>query len=314
MKPNSRILLIAPAYFGYYKMIMSVLEQQGYTVDFLEDKNSGLFYTICTKSYSLLKKYKERYQKEVLSKLDSVNYDCLLVIGGKTPNLDFWKHISESYTFKKILYQWDSFKNFDYRAMIPYFDVVKTFDSQDAKELNIGYLPLFYKKPDKSDVVQDLDFVFIGIWHSNRIEILNEIAKYADAKGLKYHFRVFHPWYIHFYMVHLKKTLQASVFFTSKTIPLGETVKYYKRAKCIVDINHPWQSGLTMRTIETIGNGKKLLTTNSYIKSEPFYDPKMIQVIDRENVTIDTSFFDFDVKYKDVERLEISNWVKELLN
>lgn len=314
MKSNSRIILIAPVYFNYHKLIMKSLEEKGHTVDFLEDKNSGLFYTISTKSKVLLKRYKEKYKKEVLACLDKGKYDCMIVIGGKTPGSDFWKYVNETYSFKKVLYQWDSVKNFDYYSMIPSFDVVKTFDSQDALQLNIPYLPLFYKQAVKGEVIEDLDFLFIGIWHSDRIDILNKIADYANANNLKYYFQVYHPWYSYLYMVHIKKSLSPSAFFTTKPVPLEETIKYYQRARCIIDINHPWQSGLTMRTIETIGKGKKLVTTNSYITSEPFYNPKMIQVIDRKEVKLEAGFFNFFEEYKDIERLEISNWVSELLS
>ncbi|MHA3787232.1 CgeB family protein [Flavobacterium hauense] len=314
MNSNSRIILIAPVYFNYHTLIIKSLEAKGHTVDFLEDKNSGLSYILSTKSKFLLKRYKEKYEKEVLACLDKGNYDCMIVIGGKTPDSDFWKRINQTYKFKKILYQWDSVRNFDYRSMIPSFDSVMTFDSQDALQLNIPYLPLFYKQKDKSEVAEDIDFLFIGIWHSDRIEILDKIAEYANANNLKYYFKVYYPWYSYLYLVHIKKTISPSPFLTSKPVPLEETIKYYQRAKCIIDINHPWQSGLTMRTIETIGKGKKLITTNSYITSETFYNPKMIQVIDRKEVKLDSNFFSFNEKYNDIERLEISNWVNKLLS
>ncbi|MNL77208.1 hypothetical protein D3C87_2033370 [compost metagenome] len=69
-----------------------------------------------------------------------------------------------------------------------------------------------------------------------------------------------------------------------------------------------------MRTIETIGSGKKLITTNPFIAHEFFYDPKMIQIIDRKKVVIDNNFFSCKENYKNIEKLEISNWIENLLN
>lgn len=313
MSQSKKILLIAPIYFNYHNLIITTLEKKEYLVDFIADKNTGVLYTLSKKSNFLLKKYKESYMREIISKLNETSYDLLIVIGGKTLDVDFWKLINQNYSFKKVLYQWDSYKNFDFRGMIPYFDVAKTFDSLDATQLNISYLPLFYKFEEKKEVLEDLDLVFIGIWHSDRLDILNEIAEYAKKNNLKYCFKIYYPYYMYVYLVYIKKIISRSDFFTFKPIPLNETIEFYNRAKCIVDINHPGQSGLTMRTIETIGKRKKLITTNVYIKSEEFYDPKMIQVIDRKNIKIDSDFFEQKADYKNIEKLEISTWVEELL-
>lgn len=309
-----RIILIAPIYYDYHEIIIHQLKDSGYLVDFIEDKNSGFLYTFSTKVNFLLKIYKERYKTEIIEKLNEHTYDYMIVIGGKTLDPDFWEYVSLNYSFRKILYQWDSLRNFNYRSMIPFFDSVKTFDSYDAQTLNIPYLPLFYKKKDNIDINEDLDLLFIGIWHSDRIEILNKIAEYADTKGLRYSFKVYYSWYIYFYLAYIKKTLKPSKFFIFKSIPFLEVISLYRRAKCIIDINHPWQSGLTMRTIETIGEGKKLITTNANIKNEPFYNDKMIRIIDRKKVLIDDRFFNTKDNYKNIEGLEISNWIIKVLD
>jgi hypothetical protein len=311
---TNKILLIAPRYFNYHNIISEALQQKGYIVDFIEDKNSGFFYTMSMKFTYLRDKFKENHKNKILNKLKEDNYDLIIVIGGRTLDSYFWDTVNNSFKIKKILYQWDSIKNFDYRSLISHFDSVKTFDSEDARNLQIPYLPLFYKNSINQTVDEDLDFVFIGIWHSDRIEILNKIASYAEENNLKYHFKVYHPRYIYLYMRYIKRTIAASPFFTFETVPFKDVINYYKRAKCVVDINHPWQSGLTMRTIETIGSGKKLITTNSFIANEFFYDPKMIQIIDRKKVVIDKNFFSCKENYRNIEKLEISNWIENLLN
>ena len=61
-----------------------------------------------------------------------------------------------------------------------------------------------------------------------------------------------------------------------KSLSSNEIVSYYDRSNIVLDISHPGQSGLTMRTFETIGAGKKLITTNADIKNYPFYNPENI--------------------------------------
>lgn len=308
-----KVILYAPIYFSYHIQIIKSLEKKGYIVDFMEDKNTGILYTLSSKSTYLLEKYKAKYENEVLSKLKYGNYDVMIVIGGKTLDYKFWEFVGQNFSFKKILYQWDSLRNFNYKEMIPSFDTVKTFDSLDAVNLGIQYLPLFYSLEERPKIEEDIDLLFIGIWHSDRIFILNQIAEYAKRKGLKYYFKVYYPWYMYYYLVYVKKHFKPSDFFIFKTIPLQETLNYYERAKCIVDINHPWQSGLTMRTIETIGKKKKIITTNSYIANEKFYNENMIQIVDREKVQIEDDFFNRTGSYDHIECLEISNWIDKLL-
>jgi hypothetical protein len=311
MKYN--IILIAPKYYNYHQLIIDNLIGKGHSVDFIEDKNSGFLYTLSTKSKYLLDRYKLNYKNEVLAKLEAKSYDYMIVIGGKTLGTDFWNYVGSNFSFKKILYQWDSLKNFDYRTMIPVFDSVMTFDSVDAKSLNIKYLPLFYKEGAKAKSAEDIDLLFIGTWHSDRIDILNEIALFAKANNLRYYFKIYYPYYMYLYLVYFKKRLKPSKFFIFKTVPLKQMNHLYQRSKCIVDINHPSQTGLTMRTIETIGEGKKLITTNTYVEQEEFYDEKMIQIIGRKGIVIKDDFFKTEGQYKNIERLEISNWVEQLL-
>ena len=314
MITNKNIILIAPNYYSYHNQIINVLKEKGNQVDFIEDKNYGFIFTICSKSNYLLEKYKNIHAKKILKKLENGNYDFMIVIGGKTPNIEFWEYVNKNFSIKKILYQWDSFKNFDYRRMIPYFDSIKTFDSIDAEVLNIEYQQLFYNNEQITQSVnEDIDLLFIGIWHSDRLNILNQIVEFAEKNKLNYCCKVYYPIYMYIYLVYIKKHFKPSKFFIFKSIPLRDVLKYYQRAKCIIDINHPNQTGLTMRTIETIGAGKKLITTNTYIKNEEFYNKKMIQIIDREKIEIDDDFFKFNEKYKNIEKLEISNWIDQLL-
>jgi galactitol-specific phosphotransferase system IIB component len=63
----------------------------------------------------------------------------------------------------------------------------------------------------------------------------------------------------------------------------------------VLDIQHPKQTGLTMRTFEVLASGKKLITTNKSIQNEIFFDPSIIQVIDREKPELDLNFFNNDI-------------------
>jgi hypothetical protein len=59
-----------------------------------------------------------------------------------------------------------------------------------------------------------------------------------------------------------------------------------------------------MRTFESLGAGRKLITTNQEIKKYPFYDEQNILVINRENIRLNTEFFKTDFKKIEENLLE----------
>jgi hypothetical protein len=86
----------------------------------------------------------------------------------------------------------------------------------------------------------------------------------------------------------------------------------------VLDIQHPRQTGLTMRTLEALGAGKKLVTTNVQVKEYDFYDERQVRVVDRMNpsVGLDLEFFkkdDFFVSLEKIDSCSIGNWLKGII-
>ena len=92
-------------------------------------------------------------------------------------------------------------------------------------------------------------------------------------------------------------------------------IEIFDNSKVVLDINHPLQFGLTMRTIECIGAEKKLITTNKNIKDYDFYNPNNILIIDRENINIDMSFFEKEYQTLPDElykKYSLTNWLRNI--
>jgi len=95
-----------------------------------------------------------------------------------------------------------------------------------------------------------------------------------------------------------------------------EIADYFLNATAIIDIQHPKQHGLTMRTIEILPLQRKLITTNSEIKRYDFYHNENIMVIDRDDPILDeqfllTPFKEIDPKI--VHQYSVNGWVTKLL-
>lgn len=312
-----KILFIAPKYFGYYKLIQKELEKMDYHVDFIPDANNNFLYIIIKRNHLLLSLYKKLYCGLINSYIRNNSYEYIIVIGGKLLLYNEWEKIlANANSTTKILYQWDSMKNFNYSSFIPLFDRTLTFDRGDVDNNNrLEYLPLFYSESGYCDnkIERDIDLLFIGIWHSDRLQIIDKMYKIAQQHNKKVFFKVYYP-FLSWLWIRLKKGKSMnSKFLIFKKIPLKEVNSLYLRSKCILDIANPNQTGITMRTIECVGANKKLLTTNTQIKKEAFYTEKNIKVFDRNNPKVDFQFIEESYEYPNREKYHVSEWVKNLL-
>jgi spore maturation protein CgeB len=98
-------------------------------------------------------------------------------------------------------------------------------------------------------------------------------------------------------------------------LPREKVQRVFARSLSILDIQHPRQSGLTMRTFEALGSGKKLITTNPEIAEYDFFNSQNIRIIDRINPEIPEDFFKTPYLHPSQEvysRHSISGWVDEI--
>ncbi|WP_222427885.1 hypothetical protein [Sporomusa sp. KB1] len=101
------------------------------------------------------------------------------------------------------------------------------------------------------------------------------------------------------------------------TLSLKENAELTKNSKILLDIQHPTQKGLTMRTIEALAAKAKLITTNSDVVKYDFYNTNNILIVDRENPMIDLKFLTApyeDIQEAIVERYSLTNWIKKILD
>ncbi|TAM33422.1 MAG: hypothetical protein EPN68_01485 [Rhodanobacter sp.] len=79
--------------------------------------------------------------------------------------------------------------------------------------------------------------------------------------------------------------------FSFGKLPQEEVRGIIAQSDVVLDIQHPAQYGLTIRTLEVLGAGKKLVTTNAEIKNYDFYNENNIVIIDRKSPSIPDEFF-----------------------
>jgi hypothetical protein len=326
MLNNKKVLLFVPNGKGVYGSAMSEqLEKCGAYVDVYDERPSA---STSSKIITRLGKkqlahvFKKYIKKIILFNIEK-SYDYVLVIRGECFNEATMKLLRTSFPSAYfILYLWDSLKNTDTRPAFPFFDKILSFDKEDVennKELihrPLFFIPSYRNYGNCSQYEYDL--MFIGKVHSDRFSFIKKIQKEIADKGL----RAFFYFYFPSRLLYLQKRFFDNSFkntslkdFEFKMIKAVNIANYMSKSKCSLDMQHPLQTGLTMRTIEVLGAKRKLITTNPVIKTYDFYNENNIMVVDRKTPAIDLSFI--NSPYQEVDKniyeyYSIEGWVETI--
>jgi len=315
---GKRILFIGIGFYDYESIIIKNLKKYGFIVDFHLEQPNYLLSSLYGKIINKLKYKKniiEKHHKKILNDMKVKKHDIVFVLKGENLTVDFIKALkSQNEKAMFIMYQWDSITRVSNALdIIPYFDRVFSFDRIDCEKYEqLEFRPLFFRQEKDEEILDyKYDLVFIGWLHADRMELIKKIENVCKIKKIKTFIYLFTGMktYISFL---LKK--QAQILHVN---PLNyNTVNYYQDStKVILDLPHPLQNGLTMRTIEAVGANKKLITTNQDIKNYDFYDKDNICILDKENIEIESDFFKRPYKKisKDVKnKYCLDSWIKDI--
>ena len=330
---DKRILLISLS--GYHQGIINQMRDLGAKVDYINDKpNDGV---ICKTLGRLQLRFYQRiiakYYYKKIDELKDQDYNYILIIRGEyTPCLALEKLKETFPNAKLILYMWDGLNKQNTKGIQNkwhYFDKVYTFDRFDYENNKdrISFLPLFYYNeylPTKIKDANSLDFKydvsFIGTGHADRVKIVKEIIRQCNSVGMK----TFSFFYIPHILIYLKEKITNPYFKGVKKsdvsfnkMPFKDLYDIYTNTQCVIDVEHPGQHGLTMRSIEIVGLRRKLITTNRDVVNYDFYNPNNIFIVDRNKPIIDMTFFDKPYNYlqEDVYmKYSLENWIIQLLS
>jgi hypothetical protein len=321
---NKKILFLSNRTFNFEVEIKNKLQELGAEVTYYDERpsNHNFIKGIIRLRRSLVQKIIDDYYKKILLDEATIQYDYLFVNRGEIVPAFFLEELKKAQPkCQFVFYTWDSFTNHSHPiTILKYFDRKFTFDSDDAVKYKVNFRPLFfldgYKYIKNSSPLQSkYNLLFIGTAHSDRYKISSTLVDYCSQNGLT----SFCYYFMHGRLVYLYKKIFDPSFkefdykkLSFKSLTTQQILELYKDSDVILDINHPGQRGLTMRTLESIGAGKKMITTNSEIKKYSFYNPNNILVIERENIQFSKSFF--ETNYEDISReaynrMSIEGWI-----
>lgn len=315
------ILLIGINFGNYEWKIKEKMALKGHKVDYIWDAPKN--YTVVRRvlGEDAATKISINYQNKMLSMLD-MNYELVIVIVGRLLTVDFLKALKQKNPQARfVLYLWDDVRrveNFD--KVRKQYDYIYSFDPVDCEQYGFRHLPLFYTETDVcNDKKKEIDIYSAMFGHSDRIHIATNIVCQANNRGLHSHIYIclgrFR--YIIYILKKIFKRDDDGLKYIGRPIAEEMNYEYVKKSKAVLDVQFSTQVGLTMRTIECLGLGVKLITTNKSIKRYDFYNENNILIIDRDDSKLDMKFL--EVPYVSVEteilkKYTLDSWIDVLIN
>lgn len=274
--PGLRILMVALPYHHYTSSIAAEMRHMGHDV-VLHDIQPRDTVTKALRKLSPRQwqvRINQHHQRILMSERGK-RFDQVIFIQVHQMEPSTFSRFRESFPDSRfVLYNWDSISNHDYRPYIGGFNQVLTFDPDDARDLGVGYLPLFCLRDFQGLArrCQDRGQVyFVGnLGKLPRYEAFRAFKRYCAGEGvpLRSHLAVTPPVWLQLVRAGGNpKDVALGSIDRSSFIDMMET------SVATFDFANHAQSGYTMRVIENLCAGKKIITANPRVKQESFYSP-----------------------------------------
>jgi hypothetical protein len=295
---GKRILFIGIGFYDYEASIVERLRRYGASVQVFFDLpvilRRGVLAAALRRADIKALDFIKLHERRILRTARRVPYDFVLIIkcvGLRPEFLQALRHQQPRAEF--ILYEWDSLARIPgIEERMPYFDRILTFDRREsAARPGLQFRPLFYREdsrsvPDCRVGQRQVDLCFVGWLHSDRLEMIRRIQSLAHSQGMSFCVYLYSGVFTSLKLALARNA--RNVHF--RPLPYHKVVEMNRRASVIVDLPHAEQSGMTMRTIEAVGLGKKLMTTASDVVNYDFFSDENVQLLRPDDLRLDRAF------------------------
>ncbi len=313
----ARILLISIDYYAYPDEIVKALGQMGHEVTHhpIEKRTFGAK-TLKRLTPAYYRKRLDEYHAQIVEASADTAFDIVLFIQVhhvSMANIMRLKALHPAARF--VLYNWDSLAVHDYSRYLAFFDRVFTFDENDAARLGVSYLPLF-ALPEYFNVTSErpprFDVYFVGSMGTiARVEALKKFDAFCGQNGLRFSKRLHCSPYALFLLVKHGLFMDG---VTTRSIPTAQIAALAAQSTAVFDYaNHP-QSGFTMRLIENLAAGRKIITSNHLVREQPFYSPDRILIFAGTDFSAVPDFLATPLAaQRSFDEFTVRNWATQVL-
>lgn len=222
------------------------------------------------------------------------------------------KYLSKKARNKSFLYSWNSSIYKGEKDILieakKYFKVY-SFDKKDCQKYGLRYAPMVYSTDAiNSEYLKiEYDIVFVGK-DKGRVDYLYSLYKQFKMQNLKCYFYI---------LGSPKPKYECEDFvFSSQYLSYKENITLLKKSKAVLDIQQEGQEGLTLRIVEALFYGKKIITSKSDIYKYDLYSPNNIFILNSDLVTNITNFLNqpMDIVPKQVlNNYDLKHWINNIV-
>jgi hypothetical protein len=276
-----RILFIGLSYYSYSERIAGRLRARGHGVDHYaaEDRSfrSRTLKKLLPATYAARL---QRYHEQILAQTSAATYDDVFFVQIHSLSPELVARLRRSQPRARfVLYNWDSIATHDYRSYLPLLDEVFTFDRDDAAALSLRYLPLF-ALPEYFEAralpAPRADLYFVGaVGTLERFDAVRSLDRFCRARGIRF------AKHLHCSPAIALMLLRRGRYIAGLSLRSLDTrriIALMNDSGAVFDFPNHLQSGYTMRFIENLCAGKRIVTSNPRVRGEPFYTPQRIFV------------------------------------
>ena len=265
---SKKVLFIAPIFFGYEKDIQAELEKQGAEVTFIGD-DKKLWSNNDLSTIKLI--VKREYHYLFVIKGEFVQKSVLELFRESNPNAEC------------ILYQYDTQKRYPHIIkLFDLFDRVYSFDIEGCQQHNLILRPLFFVNTEKNDTTIKYDISSVASYYPERLQMIQKLKKQCKKDNIKCYFYLYLYW--KGFVRNFERLYKYFFDINLKSLSKEKMLAILDATKAVLDVPAEKQDGLTMRTFEVIGKGKKLITTNTSIVKYDFYNNDNIFLLGSDNL------------------------------
>lgn len=313
-----KVLFVGLHYHHYTQAIVDEICHSGFEANYVDiQPRSFIFKIFKTLSSKLYQRYLNSYHRRAIERAASQQYDQVLFLQAHQmsfENLSMLRRTQGKAHF--TLYNWDSLSNHDYLSRTQFFDRVITFDREDASRHGFEYLPLFCVRSIQAfrrNRARARSVFMVGnIVNINRYNAVERFTEYCNLSGIHFEtYLVVSP------VVWLQMRKQGirpkGLHFSS--IPKAVFARMTEEALAVFDFANHHQSGYTMRTIENLCAGKKIITNNRNILNDYFFSPDRIHCFEGFDFSGVEDFLDIPVEdnHRRFDELHIQAFTRHLL-
>lgn len=234
--------------------------------------------------------------------------DTIIVFDtGNLPEVLYW--LRKRYPRKRIIaWYWNSVASSIDPARIKAPGIeIWSFDKNDCDKYGFRFNTQFFI-PDnifrinQSTSNEKYDLFYIGA-DKNRAPVLHELEQALKGTGLTHYF----------HLVKYKDSTNEFGYEYYQPLIYPEVLSRVSNARAIVDLVAEWQEGITLRPLEAIFMGKKLITNMRNIEQYDLYNKRNIFIIGKDDLKSLPEFLTSDLDESHVDSLKakysIEGWL-----